>query len=597
MAYDLYTGVSTTDPNNKASDSNSEFWELVERGAKSDVLFRSKVKGTTNNADVSFVADAPFTTAVMLYEDVALRGTRDYVGSFFYLDRAKAVVLAPCQCSAECQAINECEMLTHLPPPPPPPVPSQPPMPPRAPPPMTCSSTGDPHVHTFGGHDCDLVGPADIFTLVDLPGFHVQAFNCPAMNGNQAVGSNAGVAARLGSDIVSIVGQTVKVNGVTITAPAQLGDVNVAWTFGGYTAVATHTSGNILEATYDTSVGWWAPPGYWLNVLVSAIGQPLSGLPPSACSSTPGDYSLTCLQGSAVLFDSSDLAAMEAACGSRDGSCEAHCGDPPPHEAMCNNAGIAVESASASCEAACPCHSEASLSNCITDFCALGGDVSALDSCSTVTPCPCTCKRPPVYEQLVYDSGLSTNGNSIVLSSGTGGGATLTVQLSPLPPKDPSAPKDWLEGEPQMGTISNNRITLNDRGSKETAVSIVSSIPIDKFYLYNLDNFDRDAPKDAFAMSIPGKWVVTNGAALGSYDLDTGVPRGGHGALASDDGSAFWEFRERGAKSDVLFRNIVGGVTNNADVIFEADAPFTEAPVLGCGRYPPPHTHTGVWTR
>ena len=57
-----------------------------------------------------------------------------------------------------------------------------PPSPPPPPPSMTCRSTGDPHITTFGGHTCDLMG-LNVFPLVALPGLTAHVFHCPATSG------------------------------------------------------------------------------------------------------------------------------------------------------------------------------------------------------------------------------------------------------------------------------------------------------------------------------------------------------------------------------------------------------------------------------
>ena len=82
---------------------------------------------------------------------------------------------------------------------------------------MLCQSYGDPHVRSWVGHTYDLMG-VGVFPLVELGGVRVQSFHCPAISGwSSRVSSNVGVALQSGSDTVTILGESVKVNGVFAT--------------------------------------------------------------------------------------------------------------------------------------------------------------------------------------------------------------------------------------------------------------------------------------------------------------------------------------------------------------------------------------------
>ena len=210
--------------------------------------------------------------------------------------------------------------------------------------------------------------------------------------------------------------------------------------------------------------------------------------------------------------------------------------------------------------------------------------------------CQCMCAEEPAEMELTYDSALSGS-EKIVLSSSTG----VTLE----------ATKDYdsthLEGKPQGLTFSGDKVNMEDFGSgggggffggfgrrlsdsrsrrltdTESALKFTASEPITTISFKDLSGFDRklgrNSPQDCFAMNIPGHWVIDNGAALDSYNLETGVGLYGGPSISESD-SSFHELIAKGAKSDVLFCSTLGGVTNGADVTFVADEPFTECVML-----------------
>jgi hypothetical protein len=71
-------------------------------------------------------------------------------------------------------------------------------------------SNGDPHMVSFSGKSFDLMG-LGVFPLVDLDGLKAQTFHCPVAKG-KVVGasSNVGLALSTGTDVLVILGETIK---------------------------------------------------------------------------------------------------------------------------------------------------------------------------------------------------------------------------------------------------------------------------------------------------------------------------------------------------------------------------------------------------
>jgi DNA repair protein RadC/predicted transport protein len=87
-AYDITTGALTS--NNQAGNAaanvsvgGASTQEFVFRGGFGSALLRGTPGGETNDADATFVAEAPFTVASLLYEDLTQNGVRDNIINSF----------------------------------------------------------------------------------------------------------------------------------------------------------------------------------------------------------------------------------------------------------------------------------------------------------------------------------------------------------------------------------------------------------------------------------------------------------------------------------------------------------------------------------
>jgi len=98
--YDPATGnLVSQNPNGNASANMSDFsssgLEFVTKGAKSPLYMRSPQGGTTNGANVKFIADQAFTSIALLYEDVSQNGAREYVASKFSIPAFEITIIDP----------------------------------------------------------------------------------------------------------------------------------------------------------------------------------------------------------------------------------------------------------------------------------------------------------------------------------------------------------------------------------------------------------------------------------------------------------------------------------------------------------------------
>ena len=92
---------------------------------------------------------------------------------------------------------------------------------------MTCLSTGDPHMKTFAGHHCDLMG-LGVYTMVELENMRVNTFHCPSTSGWAGASTNVGVALRVGVETVVIIGNTVSVNGQSVDESTNVGGAAIS---------------------------------------------------------------------------------------------------------------------------------------------------------------------------------------------------------------------------------------------------------------------------------------------------------------------------------------------------------------------------------
>ena len=138
---------------------------------------------------------------------------------------------------------------------------------------MICKSTGDPHVTTFSGHRCNLHG-LGVFPLVELPDVKAQTFHCPATRVWNGASTIAGVAIRIGNDVVTIIGGEVSgngavlsgssgvVGGLTVTTPSS-NKVRVETASGMWLESQLRSTGNIPVGYLQNVKG---PPGFGIKL-------------------------------------------------------------------------------------------------------------------------------------------------------------------------------------------------------------------------------------------------------------------------------------------------------------------------------------------
>ena len=120
---------------------------------------------------------------------------------------------------------------------------------------MSCRSTGDPHITTFGGTTFDLMG-LDVFPFVALPGLTAQVFHCPATSGWVGASTNVGIALLIEGSTVTIIGADVLVDGTSVPE-------------------GTSTSGDISFDVSNGRVGVSSPDGTY----VTSIRRVTSNIP------------------------------------------------------------------------------------------------------------------------------------------------------------------------------------------------------------------------------------------------------------------------------------------------------------------------------
>ena len=186
------------------------------------------------------------------------------------------------------------------------------PMPP--PPLMVCTSTGDPHITTFSGHHCDLMG-LGVFPLVQMGELVAQVYHCPASS-NPSVSLNVGAALRFGRDVVNIAGTRAYVNGVEVSS-------GVTTTFGGGHALVHGgseievllTSGVTLSLATRTVGTSYLTSGYYQDVRLAApVGSALASNTSSLCTAEQNN-AIIGIDGDDRLFSTSVLSMLESACG------------------------------------------------------------------------------------------------------------------------------------------------------------------------------------------------------------------------------------------------------------------------------------------
>jgi len=194
-----------------------------------------------------------------------------------------------------------------------------------------------------------------VFPLAELRDLRVEEFHCPGAH-NDRLSGNVGLAARLGSVTVSVIGKAVAVNGALISNTTTVEGVTVIVT--GATVSISSVAGSIRSSYHE---GSWSRTGYWHNVHVMAPTQPLE--PGSVCSVTADGDRIPCVLTDDALFDIQTVTDLFQRCSPIESdtatpltpTCDGHCGPLPPIEEYCERMAVLHDDAVAACEAACPC--------------------------------------------------------------------------------------------------------------------------------------------------------------------------------------------------------------------------------------------------
>ena len=253
---------------------------------------------------------------------------------------------------------------------------------------MVCRSHGDPHISTFSGHRCDLMG-LGVYPLVELPDLTAQSWHCHATQGWDHASTNVGVAMRAGSDTVTIIGDAVTINGLLMpSGTSRFGGLTLVNDGLGSVRVSADRHGVALRSIRRATRN--IPTGYLQDVEIRTQQQPTAGYNASQCAAEHGN----CMAGVAEggrLFTPSQVSSLAGLCGlqasSSFGAVQC-CGTPPTPCALCASTGTDCALARAECASACPCGSQAALEECVFDYCAMRGGSTPGESCNSASACP-----------------------------------------------------------------------------------------------------------------------------------------------------------------------------------------------------------------
>jgi len=337
-----------------------------------------------------------------LYENPAWTNGKGAFCSFSAVDRAVDSYACGYAVSSVSHRLCYCSI----------PPPSPPPPPPPPPPLMHCATIGDPHVTSFSGLKCDLMG-VGVFPLVELndpcatKAVHVQSFHCPMIwatpeSGQQSV--NAGVAIKAGNASVSIIKSVVTVNGAIVPVDSYEEKTVTPLTNPPVTvALSRNVNDSILVTVGDVTV--WssslandrARSNYEQSLVVSMPEQTggNSAFGSSICAIETENTAIPVYHGAAnskIIFSQPELDSLQAACGKPAANVtQGTCTTRKSPESMCSEAKISLETVESKCKEGCPCHTPITLSDCAYDFCAGAkegsGDVTAITTCAERVPC------------------------------------------------------------------------------------------------------------------------------------------------------------------------------------------------------------------
>merc|ERR1712203_144362 len=260
---------------------------------------------------------------------------------------------------------------------------------------IICRSNGDPHVRTYDERKIDVQGHG-VFSLSKTDGVQVEAFHCPADKKWIGASVNAGVAFKVEAtgDVVQILGDDVWINGVKSTE----GTSNIAlmkWADKLKVRVRVGDFKIVTKEKYSENI----PTDYMMNVSIEVEEESnfLTTYGKTICGIEHGhkdeNLVMTLIKSSETLFSAENYQWLVETCGVPPGDDWVVPEDPVDPETVCIEKGIPFLEAETECRAACHCADEEAVQSCIFDYCALGGDSAALQSCDDF--CDDMCEDDP----------------------------------------------------------------------------------------------------------------------------------------------------------------------------------------------------------
>jgi len=245
---------------------------------------------------------------------------------------------------------------------------------------MSCRVVGDPHVTTFEGVHCNLNG-IGLFTSVNMPGVTIQSYYCPPpatkWGGKVMASFIAGTAMKIGSDTVTMVNETLIINGQTIDVgygerhEATMGSLNVSM-FKSQEGVGKSKL-KIESGVHDISLGIKHSDksfiGAYHDLVYKIPKTEYKGMCSNTCAMmTNGKVASVIRQNGKPLFSQAQMALLESECGVGQ-DLYVSCSDEVSALTACAAHGYSFDTAKDHCMSKCPTASEVTLEDCIFDVC------------------------------------------------------------------------------------------------------------------------------------------------------------------------------------------------------------------------------------
>jgi hypothetical protein len=230
----------------------------------------------------------------------------------------------------------------------------------------TCKSWGDPHITSWSGHKCDLMG-LGVFPYVEKEGLEVQAWHCPLkrhLDKKEGVISLAvGVAFKVGGTTVNIIGNDLYMNGEKFEGIGKLHDITVEREDktdrkGHPTQRIIVTYGDSFQLKSTRVTDAKSPTGYimdWVIKSDDSVPDTDSSTTVCAIDGSTGDNVVPYVKADERLFNNEAISKLKKACGSPNVDGSSSCGPSPPPCEVCENAGIVCTDAETVCKTGAPC--------------------------------------------------------------------------------------------------------------------------------------------------------------------------------------------------------------------------------------------------